>query len=701
MNKFKNIYTKLGHVKTNIILENMKRSLLILMSLLVLGITGMAQIITPVKWKFSVVQEPSKDEATIVLKAIIDKGFHVYSQFVEGDPIPTTFIFNPSKDYALVGKTTESKPEEKFDPNFNVVLKFFSDQAVFKQKIKIKSEKDFHIKGTLNYLSCNDKMCLPPEDVEFDVTVKGVKIEAATEIAVDTATTAAPTVDSDVDSMSGIDRNASVIEPSTKPSESEKPKSIWGIFIAGFLGGFLALLTPCVFPMIPLTVSFFTKRSGSRGKGIFNALVYGSSIIAIYIGLGFGVTKLLGADALNDLASNVIFNMIFFVMLIVFGASFLGAFEITLPNSWINKSDQQSEKGGLIGIFFMAFTLALVSFSCTGPIIGTLLVEAAVGGSYAGPLMGMFGFSLALALPFGLFAAFPSLLNSLPKSGGWLNSVKVVLGFLELALSLKFLSNVDLAYHWGILSRETFLCLWIVIFGLLGLYLLGKLKFSHDSELKYISIPRLMLAIISLSFSIYMIPGLWGAPLKAISAFSPPQATQDFDLSRASFAPSAGHDDLSAPKKHAGTFHCPHNLNCFFDYDEAMIYAKKVNKPLFIDFTGWSCVNCRKMEASVWSDPEVLKRLMNDYVMVSLYVDDKTTLPESEQYVSKFSGKKIKTLGNKWSDLQASRFNTNSQPYYVILNQEEKLLTSPHAFDLDIKAYVEFLENGSKAFQAK
>jgi len=426
-------------------------------------------------------------------------------------------------------------------------------------------------------------------------------------------------------------------------------------------------------------------------------LIYGLSIILIYVTLGMVITLSLGPDALNAMASNAIVNLAFFVIFVVFAASFLGAFEITLPSSWVNKADTASEKGGLLGIFFMAFTLSLVSFSCTGPIIGTLLVQAAVGGNVINPTIGMIGFSSALALPFGLFAAFPGWLNSLPKSGGWLNSVKVVLGLLELALALKFLSNVDLAYHWGILTREVFIALWIVIFSLLGFYLLGKLKFSHDSDTKYITIPRVMFAIVIFGFVVYLIPGMFGAPLKIISGFPPPTFyNEGWTLGNGSPTDAGG-------KIIPGTDpeHCPHNLNCFHDYNMALAYAREVKKPLMVDFTGWSCVNCRKMEDNVWVDPRVLERFNNDYVLVSLYVDDKTALPEAEKRVSKTTGNKIKSIGNKWSDMQTERFGTNSQPYYVLLDAQEQMLNKPTGYDPDIEKFIAFLDEGKKAYSKK
>jgi len=482
----------------------------------------------------------------------------------------------------------------------------------------------------------------------------------------------------------------------------EEKKSLWGIFIAGLVGGFMALLMPCIFPMLPLTVSFFTKQSGSRASGISKALLYGLFIIIIYVALGMIITILFGSDALNALSTNGIFNFLFFLLLVVFAASFFGAFEITLPSSFVNKMDAKSDKGGLVGLFFMAFSLSLVSFSCTGPIIGTLLVEAASKGERLGPAIGMLGFSISLAIPFALFAMFPSLLKSLPKSGGWLNSVKVVLGFLELALALKFLSNVDLAYHWNWFDREVFLSLWIVIFGLMGLYLIGKIKFSHDSELKFLSVPRTFLAITVFAFVMYMIPGLWGAPLKSISAFLPPSATQDFDLS-AGVASTPTHSDGKV-KKYAEIFHkrgTPKGFDPYYDYDQALEAAKELNKPVLIDFTGWGCVNCREMEANVWTDPGVAKLLKEEFVMAELFVDDKTDLPANEQFVSKYSGKKIKTIGNKNSDFQASAFNSNSQPLYVIVDASGKVLVPQSGANRNIAEYKAFLQSGIDAFHAK
>lgn len=477
------------------------------------------------------------------------------------------------------------------------------------------------------------------------------------------------------------------------PVAVEAPKPLLSIFILGFLGGLAALLMPCIFPMLPMTVSFFTKGA-ARGNAVGKALVYGLSIILIYVILGLLVTVIFGADALNDLSTNGVFNFLFFLLLVVFAASFLGAFELTLPSSWVNKMDQKSDKGGLLGIFFMAATLALVSFSCTGPIIGTLLVEAATTGALLGPAIGMFGFALALSIPFALFAMFPKWLSALPKSGGWLNSVKVVLGLLELAFALKFLSNVDLAYHWGLFDREVFLVLWIAIFGLMGLYLLGKVKFSHDSDLPFLSVPRTFLTIIVFAFTFYLVPGLWGAPLKAVAAFLPPMATQDFDLSSVEMR-SAAHSE-NGPRKYGELFEKPKGFHPFFDYEEGLAHAKKLGKPVMIDFTGHACVNCRKMEADVWTNKEVAKLINEDYVLIQLYVDDKTDLAEDEVFQTP-KGKKISTIGKKWSYLQTTKFRANSQPYYVLLDPAtEQPIVTPKGADYEVASYLAYLKSGLK-----
>lgn len=672
---------------------------LMLVSLFLFINVAKAQIIEPVHWTFSV-EQANATEATLILKAKIDAPYHIYSQTnVGGIGLPVEFKFDKSKDYTLVGKVTEPKPKEEYDETEKVTLKYFEKEVVFKQKIKVTSDKKFTITGIATYQACNNEGCLPPTDNDASFTInKDAKADSKTGTStatneIDTtnksaANTAANNVDSSVNTatVAAADMGTFQLSNDLKDldpgcgatSKEEESSSLWSTFLLAFIGGFLALLTPCVFPMIPLTVSFFTKRSPSRAKGISNALIYATSIIVIYVALGLLITILFGSDALNDLASNGYMNMIFFVVFIIFALSFFGAFEIVLPSSWVNKADQKSEQGGLIGIFFMAFTLALVSFSCTGPIIGSLLVTASRGG-YLGPAIGMFGFSLALALPFALFAAFPGWLNTLPKSGGWLNTVKVVLGFLELALAMKFLSNVDLAYHWGFLKREIFIALWIIIFGLCGIYLLGKLKFSHDSEVKHTSTGRLIFAILFLSFTIYLVPGLWGAPLRLISGFPPPEFYKEWVTTQSE---------------------CPHDLTCFHDLDEGVAYARAQGKPIMIDFTGWNCVNCRRMEDNVWSQPKVLKKLRENYIVISLYVDDKKELPEKEITTSKFTGKKLKTIGNKWSDLEASIYNKNSQPYYVLIDHKGKLLAQPVGFT-DVESYNTFLEEGLCRFKKR
>ena len=648
----------------------------------ILSFNAPAQILKGIdKWEIKSVTK-GKD-ATIRIKADVIPGWHLYSQHIaSGGPIPTTFTFKPSKNYKLSGKTTEPAGEEYDDPQFDMKIKFFNEDVDFQQRITILTDKEFILKGNVEFMVCNDKQCLPPDLYEFEVkvipdpsivvaTVQQDTIEEVMETPdTSTANTVAP--------ENKADTVAVVMETGCgdwNSGEFVTDKSFWGIFIAGFIGGLLALLTPCVFPMIPMTVSFFTKRSGSRKKGLTNAIIYAFSIIIIYVSLGFLVTITLGSDALNDLATNGYFNMAFFLIFIVFAFSFFGAFEIVLPNWLVNKADAASDRGGLIGIFFMAFTLSLVSFSCTGPIIGTLLVEAAHGKSYLGPVAGMTGFAIALALPFALFAAFPGWLNTIPKSGGWLNSVKVCLGFIELALALKFLSNVDLAYHWDFLKREMFIALWVVIFGLMGIYLMGKIKFSHDSEMGHLGVPRFIFAVLTLSFTIYMIPGLWGAPVKLLSGILPPEFYKEWQVK--------------------GSSDCPHDLNCFHDYDEGMAYAKTQGKPVIIDFTGYNCANCRKMEDYVWSDPKVLHRLSDQYVLISLYVDDKEELPADQQYTSAFSGKRIVTKGNKWSDMQALRYNGNTQPMYVLIDNKEKHLAKTwNGYDPDISKYLNFLDEG-------
>lgn len=630
--------------------------------------TNESQIFEPVKWTFSQ-QDLGNGEFELEFSATIEEHWHVYSMHLPEETMtqPTVFEFDTINGIKLLGKVSEPTPITKFDPVNEEELSWFENQVTFKQKVRLTSSEGY-VKGALNFMACDDEKCLAPEWVEFEFQVSG-----------------------------------EVAEGSATIGDSGPDKSWIGIFIAGFFGGLLALLTPCVFPMIPLTVSFFTKQSKSKAKGVTNALIYGAFIVFIYVVLGFLVTVTFGADALNALSTNVWFNLFFFVLLVVFAISFLGAFEITLPSSWVNKADQASDKGGIIGIFFMAFTLSLVSFSCTGPIIGTLLVEAAVNGGVMGPIMGMTGFSLALALPFGLFAAFPGWLNSMPKSGGWLNSVKVVLGLLELALALKFLSNADLVVQAGLLQRELFLAIWIGIFGTLAMYLFGFIRFPHDSPVNNISIPRYLFGLLVLVFTIYLIPGLWGAPLKIISGFPPPNF---YSESPNGFG-GGGTVGATAVISENGEIvgdpeHCPHGLPCFHDYEEGLAYAKEAGKPVMLDFTGWACVNCRKMEEQVWSDPRVLKRLREDYVLISLYVDEKLELPQEEQIEVTVGGKtkKLRTVGNKWSYMQADRYGNNSQPYYVVLDHNENQLGPSAAYDPDIEKYISWLDDGLAAFDA-
>lgn len=660
------------------------KTLLFILSLMWVTMSVKAQIEKPVHWSFSS-ERINDNEAFLLLKANIDPGWHLYSQFIkEGGPLSTSFRFDLSPDFQLAGEVLESpKALSGFDKNFNMEISWHEKEVLFKQRIKL--EKSSTITGSLEFMVCNDHKCLPPTEQEFSIPVGGSGAAGLQEA--DTARQISGEKTGQVQS--------NVEQPPTAANSGERTSSYLGILIAGFFGGLAALFMPCIYPMIPLTISFFTKQEVSRRKGIQKALLYGTFIISIYVGLGLLITFFFGSSALNEAASSAAFNLIFFAVLIVFALSFLGAFEITLPSILVNKMNEKSDRGGIVGLFFMAFTLALVSFSCTGPIIGTLLVDAVSKGTYYGPAMGMIGFSLALAIPFSLFAIFPSWLKEMPKSGGWLNSVKVSLGFLEFALAFKYLSNVDLAYHWGILNRDVFLIIWIIIFTFLGFYLLGKIRLSPDSETKTLTLPRLFGSMLVFGFTLYMIPGIFGASLKSISAWLPPVTSQEFDLTGLTAKNESG---ISTTKKYASLFHAPYGLDAFYDYEEALVQSKKLNKPLLLDFTGWSCTNCRKMESSVWSDPSVLERLKKEYILVSLYVDDKSDLDEGEKYISKFNGKKIKTIGQKWSDYQAATFGTNSQPYYVIVNSSGKQLAAPKAFDLDVAKYVSFLDKGKSAF---
>ena len=625
-----------------------------------------AQIFEPVKWDFSQ-KQTSENTIELTFKATIDDGWYVYSQDAGDGPVSTEFTFiNNGENYAISNDwVQEGVPIEEFDPNFDAVLKYFKKEALFTLDIHVMSTDDFVLKGDVYFMTCDSTQCLPPEALEFSFEIDGI--------------------------------DESLISSSNGSSNQNDKKSMWALFFIAFLSGFAALLTPCVFPMIPMTVSFFTKQSKTKARGIVNAIIYGISIIVIYVALGVGVSSIFGADALNNMATNVYFNIGFFLLLIIFGASFLGAFELQLPTSWVNKTDKASDKGGLIGIFFMAFTLALVSFSCTGPIVGTLLVEASTGG-YFGPIVGMLGFSLAIALPFALFAAFPGWLNSLPQSGGWLNSVKVTLGFLEIALAFKFLSNADLVLQAHLLERELFIAIWIVIFALLTMYLLGFIKFAHDSDLEYISVSRLSVAILTGTLTIYMIPGLWGAPLKIINAFPPPMQYSESPQGFGSPSVISNHSTNHEKGQHIG----PQGLMVFHDYDEGLEHAKNVGKPLMLDFTGHACVNCRKMEEQVWSNQNVKSMLASDVVLVSLYVDERIDLPLDQQYVTTMAGKekKVKTTGDKWMVLQANTFGTNSQPYYVMLDHNEQELLEPANYQDygSVSLFQDWLERGVNTF---
>lgn len=637
------------------------KSLYSLFATLLITVVSYGQIQDPVKWNFEL-GAVVENEVDLILTATIEEGWHMYAQDAGEGPVSTNFTFFENTAIQYIGNVNEGIPQEEYDPNFESVLRYFETKAVFTQRIKLLSNESSIVKGEFEFMVCNSSMCLPPEWVDVEVALPAAQLN----------------------------------DSSSSSSSSSNDEGVWSIFIIAFLSGFIALLTPCVFPMIPMTVSFFTKQSKNKASGIKNALIYGLSIIGIYVVLGVFVSAVFGADALNNMATNVYFNIAFFVLLIVFAASFLGAFELTMPSSWINKADSASDRGGLLGIFFMAFTLALVSFSCTGPIVGTLLVEAASGGSYIGPIIGMFGFSLAIALPFAFFAAFPGWLNSLPKSGGWLNSVKVVLGFLELALAFKFLSNADLVLDLHILERETFISIWIVIFGLLTMYLLGKLKLSHDSDVKHLSVGRLFMAIITGAFTVYMIPGLWGAPLKLISAFPPPQ---EYSESPYGVGYTLGGEEVV---KEEGQHLGPQGIMAFHDYDEGMAYATSVNKPVMLDFTGKACVNCRKMEQGVWSDTQIKNILKNEVVLISLYVDDREKLPTEDQYETTLAGKtkKVRTIGDKWMVLQANTYQTNSQPYYVMLDgKAQPLLENANYQDYgSVAVFKDWLNRGLLAF---
>jgi thiol:disulfide interchange protein len=669
--------------------------------LLVIGSLSLkAQIVQPVKWDFSS-QKVSENQYELRFTATIDPGWSIYGTDIpSGGPIPTSIEFEEGNNYRKVGQLQFPKPEVKFDPNFDMNLSMFSESITFRQTIEVLSDKASTIKGELSYMACDDTSCTPPDYIDFSFNIPA---RARADLSTPTQELA-PVYEAPVDQPSEeaeqTEGQPLAEEPSVIVAEQTESTGFLGDFLKGLFGGLLALLTPCVFPMIPLTVSFFIRNAGNKTKALRDALLYGFTIIFAYVVLGLAISMIFGPDTLNAAATSPGFNIFFFALLVFFAASFFGAFELTLPASWSTALDNKADKvGGSIGVLLMGLTFVLVSFSCTGPIVGTLLVEAATGGNLLSPAVGMLGFSLALAIPFSLFAVFPTALKSLPKSGGWMNAVKVVLGFIVLAFSLKFLATADAVGQWGILDREVFIALWIAIFLLMGLYLIGKIKFSHDSELKYLSVPRLILAVATFAFVFYLIPGLWGAPLRAISSFLPSPVTQDFDLTRIA--------QTGAAQQQSNTIYVgesvasgPHGLMAFRDFEEGMQAARKAGKPVFLDFTGLGCANCRKMEASVWSDPRVLQRLNNDFVKISLYVDDRSPLPEAMQFVSTAMGRErnIRTYGQKWSVFQAERFGVNTQPYYVIMDHDENPLVQPYGFNTNVDRYIEFLDAGKNNF---
>lgn len=662
----------------------------ILFSLIVsfLAFAAYAQIQEPVKFKTEL-KNVSATEVEIVFTASIEQGWHVYSTDLgDGGPISATFNTDKLTGAQLDGKLRPvGKEIASFDKLFEMDVRYFEHTAQFVQKLKL-TGGDYQVTGYLEYGACNDENCLPPTQVEFSFSGKAEGTSASVQAEtpaekVDTA--AAPAVIGSADGPTSVvvsdnDLWSPVIDELNALGEttSQEDMSWLYIFITGFVGGLLALFTPCVWPIIPMTVSFFLKRSKDKKKGIRDAWTYGASIVVIYVTLGLAITAIFGANALNALSTNAIFNIFFCLMLVVFAASFFGAFEITLPSKWSNAVDSKAEATtGLLSIFLMAFTLSLVSFSCTGPIIGFLLVQVSTTGNVIAPAVGMLGFAIALALPFTLFALFPSWLKSMPKSGGWMNVIKVTLGFLELAFALKFLSVADLAYGWRILDRETFLALWIVLFALLGFYLLGKIKFPHDDDDTKVSVPRFFLALASLAFAVYMVPGLWGAPLKAVSAFAPPMQTQDFNLYN---------NEVHAK---------------FDDYDAGMKYAREHGKPVMLDFTGYGCVNCRKMELAVWTDMKVADLINNGYVLITLYVDNKTRLPEPVKVMENGTERTLRTVGDKWSYLQRVKFGANAQPFYVLIDNEGKPLNKSYSYGEDIDKYVDFLQTGLNNYNKK
>ncbi|SHN20591.1 thiol:disulfide interchange protein DsbD [Cyclobacterium lianum] len=649
-----------------------------------------AQVISPPQWDIALdTPEPKPgEEVSLVFKAKIPVNWYIYSNDFDPDlgPLLTEIVWEDTTGLNTVGGLKAIDPKTKYEEIWEGEVTYFEKEGEFRQQLLIESP-DALIKGTLEYQMCSDitNQCINYQE-EFSIALGAAAAQQAQADKTDAAL-----FDSPQDSGGSED----------KISLERPEESLIGFLIIAFLAGLAALLTPCVFPMIPMTVTFFTGRANSKIQGFRNAFIYGFSIIAIYTIAGTIVAGVQGPEFANWLSTHWIPNVFFFAIFIFFALAFLGLFEINLPTGFVNKIDARADKGGMIGIFFMAFTLVLVSFSCTGPIVGSILISSA-GGALLKPILGMFAFSLAFALPFTMFAIFPEWLNSLPKSGGWLNSVKVVLGFLELALAFKFLSIADQVYHWGILDREIYLAIWIVIFALLGVYLLGKLRLPHDSPMEYLAVPRLLLAMVTFVFVLYMVPGMWGAPLKALSGYLPPLSSHDFDLVKISRENSLSSDQsLDEVPKYADFLHFPHGIQGYFDYDQALAAARRQGKPLFIDFTGHGCVNCREMEARVWSDPRVLKRLKEDFVMVALYIDERYELPESEWYTSSYDNKVKRTIGKQNADFQITRFNNNAQPYYVILDHDEELLVSPIAYETDIQKFIDFLDAASNEFAGR
>lgn len=675
----------------------MRKGLLVLLLTFIIGVFAVsAQVANPTKWSFSQ-KNLGNNEYELTLKAEIEPGWHVYSMYTpEGGPMATTLTFSEDvKGVELLGKAVENEPKKEFDKVFGVDVWSLEKEYIITQKVKVTDPAIAAVKGTLEYQVCQEGQCVV-FDESFNIAVGQEEV---------------------------VKEDVQVDVPATTDEAAKEDDSLWLFFWGAFAAGLAAVIMPCVFPMIPMTVSFFMHGDANKAKAKTKALFFALSIIAIYTALGLIISVLLGPDFINWLSTNWIPNVFFFIIFMVFAASFFGAFEIVLPSWLVNKSDKQADKGGYVGAFFMAFTLVLVSFSCTAPIVGTVLVEAARG-SVLRPIIGMLGFSVAVALPFGFFAFFPSKLNNLPKSGGWLNSVKVVLGFIEVALGFKFLMVADQTYHWGLLDREVYIAIWVTIFTLQGLYLMGKIKFAHDSEVKFIGVPRLAFIIATFTFVVYLIPGMFGAPLKALAGYFPPQESIDFDINRivrenvkelakSGFQVSGTNanpkSDLCEDPKYADFLHLAHGLEGYFDYEQALKCAQAQNKPLFIDFTGHGCVNCREMEQTVWADPRVMEMLKNDYVVVALYVDDKTTLPEDEWYVSEYDGKKKKTLGKKNADFQIKKFDSNAQPNYILLDSRNggnadlkpEILAPARGHNLDKDAFVAFLKQGVDEYKKR